>query len=295
MYIVFQVSCSMLLGIDQHIEEGIIEVLAKRGRLDARTILGELEEMGMSCCIQAVYRLLRKLYLDGVITKEKHVYSLRLSWILEVSGLLATMEQTYLCADYIGELLPQYGDRHVWLFPHLCKMLNFRSQILLAMVQHSHSPWALSYRPHLWSILIQKEQELKFLGTFLNRLDRAFTIVGGHTYLDRYIHSVMQDAFPKNTYYLAQTKREWIEHDRALAVDVIGDYVLVTKFDSVISAAIDHVFDHTKPLSDIASIDILPLFGSNARIRLVLYKDRKKAHVYKAKFERLFGPIRVQP
>ena len=168
--------------------------------------------------------------------------------------------------------------------------MQFRYQLLIALARKVEDSNCLSYTPHLWQILIDKEQELHFEESFLKYINTSFVVSGNRTYLDQFIHSVLKDSFENKHYYMCFPE-ERIDNEEYKSVDVIGDYIVTTKFNKDIGQKIQKLFSETKPLEDIDSLNILPICNRGSKIKITLVKNKQKANIYKKRFTRLFGPL----
>lgn len=286
----YKPSFYMLSSGNKNLENYVVAILAKHGRVSANKMHKIINTNNIPCTIQGIYRVLRKLQKEGVIVKEKQAFSLRISWLLELSELVDEMEETYLRQDYTKQLLPDYGDRHIWRFTNLFKMNDFRAQLLLSIAKHSNKDVALHYLPHTWHVLIQRQKELKFTETFSQEFRKSFTMIGSRSYLDKYALSIMKDHCHNGEFYLS-AEDEYIEKNRALYIDVVDDYVLVTKLGKVIDGRITQLYDNTPEGADVDSVDILPICTNKVKIKMTLKKDSKKAGIYRRRFQKVFGPL----
>lgn len=283
----------MLLGVKKNLEDHIIVCLSRGGNQTVKQI-GQwlVKKHAIHVTEQGIYRVLRKLHDDGIVVKEKNLFSLRIPWLLDLSALVDRMQETYLQESYLREILPEEGERYSWYFTDLTKMNSFWSQLLLAMAKKSDSSIALNYSPHLWYELTQQEQEAQFQRVFFDTIRAAFTIIGNKTFLDKYSATILSDEYKKNQYYFADPGSVLIDKNASLYIDVVDDYVLCTKMDQDISDHIDRLYQETTPHTDLHSTNLLDIFANKARIKMVLRRDPKKAAIYRKRFEKIFGPLK---
>ncbi len=280
----------MLLGPKQDIQEHIVSSLSYRSRLNAEEIQKELKQKKIEVTIQGVYRALRCLQEEGIITKEKQVYSLRIPWVLDLSNLLGVMENTYLNQDYHSLLLPQQNkEKRVWYFTDMLKMNNFWSQLLTTMANKSKSGVALSYCPHTWFENLHASQESQYRRTYF-QLVKQFSIVGSESFLDRYTVTRRSKNKDEEETYISEKSREMFK-DPDQYMDVIDDMVLTIKFDKRSINLIEDCYKMIEKEDDIEKI-LKGVLKQKNKIRLTLQKDPKKSEIYHKKFEKVFGPLK---
>lgn len=280
----------MIISQKTTLEDQIIEILSGTGGVSAMIIKKVIDEHHGGSTLQGIYRVLRKLQDESVVVKEKQGYSLRISWVMRMIEFGERLEKNYIKASYISDLVPEGETKHTWRFTQIQKMMQFRYQLLSALAKNNPESNCLSYSPHLWQILVDKDQELHFEENFLSQIKNSFVVIGNRTYLDQFIYSVLKDSYTNKHFYLAFPD-EKIEKDYLKAVDIIGDYIVTTKYSKDIFSRIEKMFYCTKPTEDIDSLDILPICTRGAKVKITIAKDPKKAKMYRKRFVSLFGPL----
>ncbi|PIZ95298.1 MAG: hypothetical protein COX81_01195 [Candidatus Magasanikbacteria bacterium CG_4_10_14_0_2_um_filter_37_12] len=280
----------MLLGSKQDIQEHIVFLLSNCSRLSAKKIQKKLDTSKVKATVQGIYRALRCLQEDGVITKEKQAYSLRTPWILDLAKLLDTMENTYLDQDYHDLLLPnQKKEKRVWYFTNMLQMNNFWSQLLIIMANKSKTGIALSYCPHTWFENLQINQESQYRRNYFS-LVKQFSIVGSNFFLDKYTVSKRPNQKDQEETYISVKAKEIIKNPN-LYIDVIDDIVLEIKFDKRSTNLVEDCYKMIENEKDIDKILSCILKQKN-KIKVTLQKNQKKAECYYKKFEKIFGPLK---
>lgn len=284
----------MLLGANHSLEDTVIPLIAQKGRTTAQDLHQKIGKQHAEVTIQGIYRVLRKLQKEGVIVKEKKVYSLRIPWLLDIMLLVDTMEKTYLQENYMSHLLPmEEGQQRIWYFTNNLKMSDFWSQLLLAMAKKSDKKISLNYCPHAWFHLVQKEQEEQFVKTFLQSIHKDYIIIGGKTALDQYTAKALSP-YEAECSYLANPD-EYIEKDRSKYICIIGQFVLIISLEPQVATKIDTFYKDVWHSDEISSADMLHLLSDllteRTKIKIVLKNNHILAKKYYKKFEKVFGPL----
>lgn len=281
----------MLVSANKNLEDSIIEILTVKKELSEKDIQEHLLKKGSAPTIQGIYRVLRKLQKEGVLVKHKKFFSLRLAWLLELSGLVEKMEGTYLKESYLSQFLPAPGTQLTWNFTDLFKMNSFWSQLLLALAKKSTSKVAFNYSPHLWYVLLQEEQEEQFMNTYFPQLKHAYMVIGSRSAFDKYTLTLSNSIDKKEQRYLASSPSEYITKNRSEYLDIIDDYVLTVKLDKETANKIEEICQESSPLIKKNMLQVYRLYNKQAKCKIILRHNPEKAQKYKNKFAKIFGPI----
>ncbi len=280
----------MLLGENNNLENHVIHILAHSGKAKVEDVLDAFGRDEKGATVQGVYRVLRKLQKEGVISKERSSYSLRIPWLLELASLVDTMEDTYLNKEYLKQLLPAPGAaKKVWTFSNLLKMNDVRMHILLALTRHIKKGIALQYAPHDWFTILNMRQAAQFKKSFLEHINKSYVIIGGQSYVDKYIRALSKTE--KEETYLAP-EEDCVEQERNMYVDVIDDYILTIKLDDHTTKNIDTLYNSIASEDDMHLLDIFETFTGKVKVKMIIKEDPRKAGVYRRKVTNAFGPLR---
>lgn len=272
-------------------EDTIVHFLSKGGNKTAQAILDHLHTQNHEITLQGAYRILRKLEETGVIIKLQKTYALKIAWLLDLSALVDTMENTYLQQQFAANLIPVEDKAKIsWHFNDLQKMNNFWCQILLSLAHINTLGYSLSIAPHIWLERLHLEhQENQFRKNYLT-LVKEYCLVESKSFLDTYINKKHKIEKDKEEYYLAP-QDEHISKQRNKYIDVVGDYIVTVTFDEKTTQLLDKEYERMESLEDVLSFDVPRIFTRSMRIKLLLKKDIKQAANYRRKFNRLFGPL----
>ncbi len=280
----------MIGGISPKIEDLVVMALSEKGRLSAGDITEHIIANGPKWSPQAIYRVLRKLTKEGVLTKERHSFSVSMAWLMHIKTITETLKSTYFTEEYLKDILPPPGSKHTWHFPDIHRLQSFRSQILMAMAQTSTKQPFLSFQPHQWDLILHQEHLFAFLEGFYAKGSKHYVVVGSRSYLDKYAKSILSGQYPDNEYYLAAPE-EAID-PRGKEIHVIGDYVVTIKLDTTLRHHITSLYTNTNPPEDVDSLNILPIMNARGRQSIRIEHNSKKAALYTRRFSLLFGPLK---
>lgn len=279
----------MLLGINSELENAIILALSSGGYLTAEEVLSTITAKGKPITLQGLYRAMKKLRDEKVLTKERQTYSLRLPWIIELTQFAEKLEATYLHSNHLTQLLPTSSiQKRIWRFNNLRKMVEAWMQIVVAMGKASETKTVLTFAPHLWFALIHLPEWMQFKHALGSVMKKQYTLIQGTEYVDKYLNALTKH--DDETVYL--TKDEYFEDDLTLYRTIIDDTILTVRIDPVTARKINTLFEQIKSEETMYLLDIFQTFTGKVRVTLMIKKDPIIANRYRKKFERLFGPIK---
>jgi hypothetical protein len=279
----------MLLGNNKDLENILLLTLSNNKVSTVPQLITELNKKNFKPTIQGVYRVLRKLQLEGVIVKERENYTIRIPWILDMGEFIKSIEDKYLKSQYFQGLIPiKEKEKKSWTFKDIFKLNDFWSQLILIPIKNSKEKVLLNYTPHAWFHLIQTHQEYQYIKTSTAHLNKTYTVIGGKDYLDEWATQFWKD---HSIEYFLAPKEKWLLEDRTKYINVIDEYVFTVKLDPNITKEIDHLYQSIKNPEQLNIQNILSIFQTKIKAKITLEKNSKLATEYKKKFTRLFGPI----
>ncbi len=280
----------MLSRGDTKLEKFIIRFLSKQGFLSVEDLHKKLNKFGIDVSIQGIYRVLRKLQSEGVIIKENQKISLRISWIFELKRHVENMESTYLNAVYLESFIPK-NDRgkYVWQFTKFLKLANFWDQLLIAVATISKGKISCHYSPYPWFNIADPAHTTIFNKTYASVIKKEYIIFGGRTFLHKYEPGDLVSLDYEDKYYAIP--EEYIEKDRRIYIDVIGDYVLTIKVDAKTTERLENLYKNLTSEKDILNNSLVEFFDKKISTKVTVEKNGKKAKKYRTRFEKIFGPI----
>lgn len=275
----------MLLQPEENLEELLVKLLAGQAGCTAASLQKAVAHNGRLYSIQAVYKELGKLEIQGVVVKAAKKYSLRAPWVLEFADLAQTALQTYADAKLAQVSLPKVGERQIWHFTDLLKLNNFWSQVLLVLLQQSGENSLLTWMPHPWFHLVYSKQEQQYLKALELTRTQLYLINGGQTFLDHWAERFWQ----AEHIHFSLAASPFAEEDTSIYYNVVGDYLITGRLDKEITREIERLYQQTVSMETLDLPEVFRIFNSRVRATLWVEHKPEKAAAIRKKFERYFG------
>ncbi len=127
----------MLLPQPQTLREHVLMVLAHQPGQSAPEILKRLAAQGVSVSKQGVYKELRTLIRDSVVTKYGQSFSLSIPWILSFSQLADRMFDTYVGQPTLNMFVPDGQNKAQWTFRNLALLNDFWVELIFTLLKEN--------------------------------------------------------------------------------------------------------------------------------------------------------------
>lgn len=273
----------MLLDATPKLEDLIVKLLADKASATASDIQNRLMEDTQEFTIQAIYKALGLLEASGVIVKNKKKYSLRVSWVLDISHLAKKASLNY--KNNSKTHLPKTGRRIIWHFNDLLALNNFWSQILLLAAENTNNRQILTWMPHPWFHLAYSEQEEQYIKSLEITGTKLYLINGGDSFLDHWAEKYWQT---NNIEY--SSSQSWF-HDKFKDqyINVVGDFVLTVKLGDKITQEIDNFYQKIGSFDNLDFSEVFRIFGLKVKASMWLENNPEKAQQYRKRFVDYFG------
>ena len=279
----------MLLGNNDNLENTLLLALSENKVATVSQVLEELKRRKLKPTIQGIYRVLRKLQIEGIVVKERENYTIRIPWILDLGDFVKNVEDKYLKSAYFKNLIPKKEKEKLsWNFTSIFKLNDFWSQLAIVLIENSKEKILLNYHPHPWFYLIQSHQEYQYIKTSSEYLKKRYTVIGGREYLDNWAIQFWQRL---NIEYFLAPREKWLTQDRTKNISIIDDCLLIIKYDKNIADEIDSLYKKVKGPDQLNAQEVLSVFQTRIKGKIILQKNAKTTNLYKKKFEKLFGQI----
>ncbi len=282
----------MLLGANPTLDQHIITSLTESGNLNVTDMLHTIHERGLQVSIQGLYKALKKLQSDGILNKNGKFYSLKLSWILDLSEFVEQLETVYFKKDFLSQLIPNsIGEKKRWHFYNVLKLIDIWIDIQLALLAHTKADIIYSYAPHPWYAIAKLDDWTKYKKLLNKRVLHQFSIFGEKTYLDQYLNAIIQDP-NKETVHFDQYD-EFPEKLTNIYTNIIGDYVISIKLHKELVNKLQDLFSTVTDEADIHLFELFDVFTKKARSSIQIKKDPVFAQKYRKRFTKIFGPTKI--
>ena len=270
----------MLFSGKENLAEQIVLLLTARTNTSAEALL-KFVNKNKIYTLQAVYKELRKLQAGGIVVKIGKGYSLRLSWLLQVSNAADQSINLYTQPDIL-KFEPGY-KKQTWQFNSLLKANNFWAQVLILLMKDSREKVLYSYAPHAWYHLAQTQAEDQYLKSIKGSKGKIYFILTNNTFLDKWV----EQFYDRSVMEFGYTKKPLFTNEE-IELDVIDDYIITSKKDAVVTKNIADLYNKaTKENFNIGRV--VDIFTNQAKVKVTLERNPKKAALYKKKFKQFFG------
>ncbi|MBT3419186.1 MAG: hypothetical protein HN726_02335 [Candidatus Magasanikbacteria bacterium] len=279
----------MITHLSDSLKENVVVLLGTKGALKAEDIYQIFKQNNTPTTIQGIYRLLRQLQQSGVVIKEQHRYSLRISWVTNMRLLVEKMENTYSDTSYLETFIPTHREeKRIWYFNDPIRMIDFWHQILIVIAQFTYPSTTLHYYPHTWPELLTPKRTQQFYKTYHQLVNHVCTVIGGRTTLDKFTPREISKIYRKNHYY--SPPEDYPEESRSMYISVLDEYIVTMRINKRTTEMIDTLYQSTES-PDKSPLLIKAIATQKTKNNITLKRDPQKARIYQKKFTNLFGPL----
>lgn len=272
----------MLFTEKTRIEEYIIELL-DQGTFTGPELLALIHKTKPAITKQGLYKSLRQLFKDEVISKTGTQYSLNRIWLRKIHSFVERHMQDISIVD-AGHILDfENGDTVTYRFksPYLLDIVWGHLYDILYEVNPAHLP-SLNYHPHEWLRISRPETEKYWLNRFDADKKMMLFSIGGSSPLDK--------DFQKNwsSEYVKINTGESYGLKPNQYLSIVGDYVFEVTTDLAFEKQIDDFFMAHKKLDETTEKEIGGLSRMKYQSKLKLTKNKKKADLWRKRFAKHF-------
>lgn len=261
----------MLLGKAQPIENLVVYYLSRNRALSAASLFELMNKDVRSVSIQAVYKELRKLIVDGVVWKHGNEYSLSASWILNLSELTDTMYYTLNESGLIEDVLPEEGGKSVFRFSSLPRVDDFWLNSLIMIIKESPKKQMYQWLPHPWFNLYHNYKSLPFQNAL--RIEGGFvqSVIGGDTYLDRRAQLLTT----KGVYEFSYAPGPF-DDKQDVYYTVTDSYLQTVQIDAEKVAAIEKIYQSFSSEKEFDASSVIQTLESPCKVTLAIETNKRK-------------------
>ena len=224
---------------------------------------------------------------EEIVQKVGTTYTLYTPWVVQFQALAARLAATaFSDRDGMAALLRQQ-KRQRWHFDSLLAMNDLWGHLFLYISRHARRKDILTWNPHLWFNLFQKERETKFLKSMRVTGCRMHVIVGGTGFLDRWATDVFDDSGVSYA-----TRRSPYHGDTRTYFNVIDDHILTVKLDAATDRRLEEAYRVTTSAEQFFASDLISVFMREGHCTLSLDYNPRKAEKIRRIFSDYFGTFR---
>jgi hypothetical protein len=274
----------MIFGKKTRLEEYLIELL-DQSSLEGPRLLVELATLHpeLEATKQAVYKALRKLMHEEVVTRIGNSYSLNRYWLQKIREFSQRHISEPRSTDVSNILEFENGDAVTYHFknPYL---LDVTWAHIYDIVYEANpvERVVLNYHPHEWLMLSRPESERFWLSRFAQDKKIMWFSIGGGTFLDK----KFQQENGSDYVQVNLNESYGLKPNQYLAV--VGDYVFEITTDEVFEKRVHELFENVQSENEIDQEKILTLSKQKYRAKLKLSKHKKKADAWRRRFNKNF-------
>jgi len=275
----------MFLSQAQFVEDIILDEL-KKGPQKSSDLVLIVKKSGLTQSKQGVYKVLKKLNQQEVITLKKGIVALNTVWLRKLHSYLVTAQSNYLddiiLPGYFTNL--EYGQKFIFNFKSPELLDSYWGHVLVTLMQIVPAgQHFFAYNPHDWFLFARYEPEEKFLQAVKESGRQNLMTVGGRTYLDKKLvsridksffqyHMLDKPLFKKTNYY----------------INVIGDYVIEVYIDENISNQIEKFYQQTNKLDDHSLNKLKQIISQRGKNKFIISRNKRKAEKFRNKVQKYF-------
>lgn len=270
--------------LSRTLDDRIVRYLARAPRRTPQEIWQELAAANDGISSRAVYKSLRRLADDGVVTCYRRRFSLRLAWLIESLDFISDAYSHSILDLETQGMVPGQSGIVSCRFSNLVQLNACTTQVLLALLKESTENVVYDWIPHPWFCLVRPELERRYLKVLQQKKIVFYRIIGGHTFLDRL------------------PLKEWRAHSGAVSFDkdflcarereyrlIVGDFIVTTLLASALAADIEKLFQSVSSLRELRIPEVHRILNLRSRITLRIERNSAKAQRERQRFLRHFG------
>jgi hypothetical protein len=277
----------MLFTEKRNIEEFIIELLNK-APLQGPLILESIQNQYGKFTKQGVYKVLRNLIDHEVVQKIDGKYHLNRYWLQKIYSFAKNHIEHSSSTDFAHVLNFEDGDNIVYRFknPYLLDAVWLSLYDILYEHQNNNQV-IIDHHPHEWMIIARPETEQYWLKRFDEDRKTVLLNISGNTILDKKFKKDWESKYRRINTGISYG----LSDNQYLAI--LGDYVFEITLDKKFSGQIGEIFKTNENLTNDVLDIILSLSKRRFSSKLKLSKNKKKANIWRKRFEKDFHIPRI--
>jgi hypothetical protein len=261
----------MLFSSHKNLEDTLVERLL-HGQRTAKVLLRELEELGHSYTIQAIYLALKDLIRSEAIIKVGFYYRLNEEWKNKTINILA---------ESSGEISD--GEKTILILNSLSNYdLQWKNTILPLHNKYPEDPIFFYNYHYIWIHLgeTREESELDYYKSFEQQKRYAFSLVGSHSPLEvetkkmienDYVRIFIDDKPIQSTGYIT----------------IINDYIITSYLQKKTIQEIEECYKRAQNIPELRRL-IQKIDFKIKRVKIVIERDKEKAKKLRKKMAKDF-------
>ncbi len=239
--------------------------------------------------VQGVYKALRQLRNEEVVTIHNHTVSISLVWVDKEQEKLEFIKQSYRSIQFLDTLQNGRKKRIQFTFKTLNETDLFWTHAYLLLAEKiGNDAQTYSIQPHDWYMYVRSDTDSFWIKKHResNRISR--TILTHPGVLD---HMVIRKRKEQLGNLFEYTLRENPYNQNSCTYyNIIGSFIFTAEFDLAVAKKLDTFVEDYEalPLSEVAQKEIISIVSTKGVFRLSIEHNEKKAMVMKEKAKKYF-------
>ena len=235
---------------------------------------------------QGVYKVLRMLQNENIVTSVKGVTSLHSQWLGSLAEFLQETQLNYKHAFEKNFFDIDEGDSIVYTFSNLKSADKFWAHIfnfyIDTLPQHES---IYTYEAHNWFTFSSQLHSERMIAEKTHKQNIPYLATVGYNY--------PLDKIAKNNYPIPSTMQYFnlekpIFDKLGYILSIFGEILVEVTYDDTTAEKIHNVFLKSKNLSDSVYEEIESIISGKSKIRFKISKNRRKTNLIKRKLQKHF-------
>ncbi len=260
------------------IKELVIDSLGSQWPQTAKGLYNIVKTKGILVTYQAVYKTIKDLEADGMLSKTEKGYQLSVEWIKHLKHLSTKLENAYTKQIMIG------SDKPTTLtFESLWDMYMFILRIYIEDTFKMGDKSICFQSQHIWYSLAGTEKEWGALEQFM-KTHKLYAVTRSNTILDKIFQKNWERTGMKFKLG-ADVQSTTIMRDTV----IVGDYVIQMFFPDALIREENGLYKKIKKIEDINTAELHAFFWKKYKwINVIIHKNKDVADQIRKETETYF-------
>ena len=261
----------MLFSAHKNLEDIILEILVTEQKT-AKVILKEVQKLGHSYTIQAIYNALHGLIVSEAVIKIGFYYKINEEWKSRLIDKLSKPSEDMLD-----------GEKTIFLLNSLTHQdLQWKNTILPLHNKYPKDPIFFYNYHYIWIHLgeTREQSELDYYKSFEQQKRYAFSLVASHSPLEVETKKIIENDYV----------RIFID-DKPIQstgyITIINDYIITSYLQKKTIQEIEECYKHAKNIPELRRL-IQKIDFKTKRVKIVIERDKEKAKKLRKKMAKDF-------
>lgn len=266
------------------VEQLVLDIL-RDGALSVEALITGVSTKRHGVTRQGVYRVIRKLKKDEVVTVHHSTVSLSAIWISRMQNYFALASHYYSRPNTDSSFLNlREGEKISYSFKTLIELDVFWSHALYLFLEVTKNTTPVYiYNPHDWASVIRKENDEALIEKSVATKRQLFIGVGIKSALAKIARRNFDN--DQGQFYIIGSE---LGFNRNYYVNVLDDYCIEGFLDKNLTEQLDHFYTEHTILSAEAVDFLHEIISRKGKLKLVISRNKKKAEKIKKVLNKYF-------